>query len=89
MDECRFSVACHEPRGMFRYCPKHLKWANENSGSRRDMRRNLGFCIYCKEPAVRGFTRCTRHLNSTRKHNTTWRKKNQAARGWVMKRVKV
>ena len=89
LSECMFSLSCHESRGSHRYCPKHMMAANESKNRRRALHRQLGFCLYCKEPAIPGFTRCPTHLKTTNKNNETWRRKKQAARGWVYKKVEV
>jgi hypothetical protein len=67
----------------------HRRLANTNKNRRRVLHRQLGFCLYCKQSALPGFTRCPTHLKTTNKNNETWRRKKQVARGWKLIRVKV
>lgn len=57
--------------------------------ARRKLRRQLGFCVYCTEPAAPGFTVCDYHRAQRTRGNARDRAKKAKARGWRMKRVRV
>ena len=86
--QCQYTTRCREPRGKFYYCPKHrAKW-NRGQNATRGLRRQLGFCIYCTEPAVPGYRRCQQHLDLSLRNARTYWEKRKKARGWKLVRVK-
>lgn len=53
----------------------------------RDFRRQLGLCRLCREPALRGYTHCGKHITENRQRKRLARARQAAARGWLMMRV--
>lgn len=56
---------------------------------RMALRRRLGFCTWCLEPAAKGHTLCTRHLAYMRNTNQKRQEKVIRKRGYIIGRIQV
>jgi len=61
----------------------------EDQAKRRALRRQLGLCWHCLEPASPGHTTCATHRALNKRNQRRYLEREQKARGWVMKRVKI
>jgi len=88
--ECYYTAGCRRPaREGKHYCWHHQAMTTRQQNAARQLRRQLGLCIFCLERAAPGFRRCPAHLGDSKKDNATRRTKRVKARGWRMVRVSV
>ena len=86
---CTVNPGCPNATDGRHACPRHLAMYRTAQNARRAIRRQLGLCLFCLDPAEPGYTRCTRHrLDSAAVHQKA-RDAKAAKRGWKLVRVPI
>jgi hypothetical protein len=86
---CNGNPACPNKTGGHHYCPRHRAMYRRAQNARRAMRRQMGLCIFCLDPADPGYTRCTRHRVDAAAAHQRMRDSKAAKRGWKLVRVPI